>query len=445
MKQSENQMGTKAIFPLLMGMSVPPMISMLIQSLYNIVDSIFVAKLGEEALTAVSLAYPLQNLVLAVAVGLGVATNAAIARNLGAKKSEEANDAAAHGLVLTGIHSIFFILLGIFFTKPFLQMFTDNPSVLEWSCQYSYIVICLSFGSLFHIEIEKMFQATGNMFLPMIMQGVGAIVNIILDPIMIFGLFGFPAMGVRGAATATILGQFSACMLSIILFCRHSGGLQIHMKGFRMKGRIVRQLYLVAVPSTVMMSLPSILIGVLNGILGAVSQTAVAVLGVYFKLQMFVYMPANGIIQGMRPIISYNYGAGAKKRLHETIKVSVLVTAVIMAVGTILFMGFPEPVLSLFSATEEMQKMGAQALRIIGTGFIVSALGTVFAGVFESMGKGIASLIVSLLRQLVIIVPCSLMLIKVMGVAGVWLTFPVSEAVAAVVASILLYRMMKKI
>ena len=432
MKQSENQMGTKAIFPLLMGMSVPPMISMLIQSLYNIVDSIFVAKLGEEALTAVSLAYPLQNLVLAVAVGLGVATNAAIARNLGAKKSEEANDAAAHGL-------------GIFFTKPFLQMFTDNPTVLEWSCQYSYIVICLSFGSLFHIEIEKMFQATGNMFLPMIMQGVGAIVNIILDPIMIFGLFGFPAMGVRGAATATILGQFSACMLSIILFCRHSGGLQIHMKGFRMKGRIVRQLYLVAVPSTVMMSLPSILIGVLNGILGAVSQTAVAVLGVYFKLQMFVYMPANGIIQGMRPIISYNYGAGAKKRLHETIKVSVLVTAVIMAVGTILFMGFPEPVLSLFSATEEMQKMGAQALRIIGTGFIVSTLGTVFAGVFESMGKGIASLIVSLLRQLVIIVPCSLMLIKVMGVAGVWLTFPVSEAVAAVVASILLYRMMKKI
>ena len=225
MKQSENQMGTKAIFPLLMGMSVPPMISMLIQSLYNIVDSIFVAKLGEEALTAVSLAYPLQNLVLAVAVGLGVATNAAIARNLGAKKSEEANDAAAHGLVLTGIHSIFFILLGIFFTKPFLQMFTDNPTVLEWSGQYSYIVICLSFGSLFHIEIEKMFQATGNMFLPMIMQGVGAIVNIILDPIMIFGLFGFPEMGVRGAATATILGQFSACMLSNILFCRHSGGL----------------------------------------------------------------------------------------------------------------------------------------------------------------------------------------------------------------------------
>ena len=320
MKQSENQMGTKAIFPLLMGMSVPPMISMLIQSLYNIVDSIFVAKLGEEALTAVSLAYPLQNLVLAVAVGLGVATNAAIARNLGAKKSEEANDAAAHGLVLAGIHSIFFILLGIFFTKPFLQMFTDNPTVLEWSCQYSYIVICLSFGSLFHIEIEKMFQATGNMFLPMIMQGVGAIVNIILDPIMIFGLFGFPAMGVRGAATATILGQFSACMLSIILFCRHSGGLQIHMKGFRMKGRIVRQLYLVAVPSTVMMSLPSILIGVLNGILGAVSQTAVAVLGVYFKLQMFVYMPANGIIQGMRPIISTIMEQGLRRGFMRQLK-----------------------------------------------------------------------------------------------------------------------------
>lgn len=444
MKQSENQMGTKAIFPLLMGMSVPPMISMLIQSLYNVVDSIFVAKLGEEALTAVSLAYPLQNLVLAVAVGLGVATNAAIARNLGAKRSEEANDAAAHGLVLTGVHSVFFILLGIFFTKPFLQMFTDNQTVLEWSCQYSYIVICLSFGSLFHIEIEKMFQATGNMFLPMIMQGVGAIVNIILDPIMIFGLFGFPAMGVRGAAIATIIGQFSACILSIILFCKHSGGIHIHMKGFRMKGNVVRQLYLVAVPSTVMMSLPSILIGVLNGILGAVSQTAVAVLGVYFKLQMFVYMPANGIIQGMRPIISYNYGAGDKNRLYGTIKVSAAVTAVIMAAGTVLFMGFPEPVLSLFSATEEMQKMGAQALRIIGAGFIVSTLGTVFAGVFESMGKGIESLIVSLLRQLVIIVPFSLVLIKAMGVTGVWLTFPVSEAVAAVAASILLYRTMKK-
>ena len=285
---SSNAMGTRPVLPLLLSMSVPPMISMLIQSMYNVVDSIFVARLSQNALTAVSLAFPLQNLVLAVAVGLGVGLNACIARSLGAGDPEKANDAAAHGLVFTTIHALLFVLVGVFGTRPFLQMFTTDPEVLEMGCQYSYIVICLSFGSLYHIFIEKIFQATGNMVAPMILQGVGAIINIVLDPILIFGLFGLPAMGVPGAAIATVAGQMTACALAVALFVKGDCPVRIHMKGFRLKGAVAAQVYSVAVPSGLMVALPSLLVGMLNAILSAFSQTAVAVFGACFKLQTFV-------------------------------------------------------------------------------------------------------------------------------------------------------------
>ncbi len=441
MKEIENPMRTKPVFPLLMGMSVPPMVSMLIQSLYNIVDGIFVAKLGEDALTAVTIAFPLQNLILAVAVGLGVGVNAVIARNLGAGDREAVNTAASHGLFCTALHALAFILLGICFTRPFLRLFTANPEVLEWSCVYSYVVLCCSFGTLFHITIEKMFQATGNMIKPMVMQAFGAVVNIILDPILIFGLFGLPAMGVKGAAVATVIGQISACALSVVMFKRNSGGIHICFRGFRPDSRMMKQLYAVAVPSALMMSMPSVLIGALNGILGAISQTAVAVLGIYFKLQNFAYMPASGIIQGMRPIVSYNYGAGDKDRLYATVRASLTAVAVIMALGTALLLLFPTRLLQMFSASEEMLHMGRTALRIIGVGFIVSAFGQVFSGVFEAMGAGMSSLLVSLLRQLVIIIPLALILIRFLGVTGVWLAFPAAEITAAVVST-LLFRML---
>lgn len=442
MKDIQNPMKTKPIFPLLMGMSIPPMVSMLIQSMYNIVDGIFVAKLGEDALTAVTIAFPLQNMILAVAVGLGVGINAAIARNLGAQNEEAVNSAATHGILYTALHSVAFIVLGIFFTKPFLQLFTTKSNVLEWSCNYSYIVLCFSFGSLFHIAIEKMFQATGNMIMPMLMQAFGAIVNIILDPILIFGLWGFPAMGVKGAAIATVIGQISACTLSIFLFIRNSGDIHISFQRFKIDGLMTKQLYAVAIPSALMMSMPSILIGMLNGILGAISQTAVAVLGIYFKLQTFVYMPATGIIQGMRPIVSYNYGAGDKKRLHSTIKASLKSVAAIMILGTVLFFLFPTNLLELFSASEEMKNIGNLALRIIAAGFIVSTFGQVYSGVFEAMGKGVNSLLVSLLRQLLIIIPMSLVLIRFLGVNGVWIAFPIAETIAAAVSAILFHKLM---
>ena len=431
---SSNAMGTRPVLPLLLSMSVPPMISMLIQSMYNVVDSIFVA---------VSLAFPLQNLVLAVAVGLGVGLNACIARSLGAGDPEKANDAAAHGLVFTTIHALLFVLVGVFGTRPFLQMFTTDPEVLEMGCQYSYIVICLSFGSLYHIFIEKIFQATGNMVAPMILQGVGAIINIVLDPILIFGLFGLPAMGVPGAAIATVAGQMTACALAVALFVKGDCPVRIHMKGFRLKGAVAAQVYSVAVPSGLMVALPSLLVGMLNAILSAFSQTAVAVFGAYFKLQTFVYMPASGLVQGMRPIMSFNYGAGRRDRMHQILRSSLLVTGGIMLVGWLLFTLLPGPIMALFGADARMSAMGASALRIISLGFVVSTVGFVLAGAFEALGKGVQSLTVSMIRQLIVIPPLAWALSKPFGLAGVWASFPIAELLAAVVAVVLYRHTMK--
>ena len=440
---SSNAMGTRPVLPLLLSMSVPPMISMLIQSMYNVVDSIFVARLSQNALTAVSLAFPLQNLVLAVAVGLGVGLNACIARSLGAGDPEKANDAAAHGLVFTTIHALLFVLVGVFGTRPFLQMFTTDPEVLEMGCQYSYIVICLSFGSLYHIFIEKIFQATGNMVAPMILQGVGAIINIVLDPILIFGLFGLPAMGVPGAAIATVAGQMTACALAVALFVKGDCPVRIHMKGFRLKGAVAAQVYSVAVPSGLMVALPSLLVGMLNAILSAFSQTAVAVFGAYFKLQTFVYMPASGLVQGMRPIMSFNYGAGRRDRMHQILRSSLLVTGGIMLVGWLLFTLLPGPIMALFGADARMSAMGASALRIISLGFVVSTVGFVLAGAFEALGKGVQSLTVSMIRHLIVIPPLAWALSKPFGLAGVWASFPIAELLAAVVAVVLYRHTMK--
>jgi len=442
---SSNAMGTRPVLPLLLSMSVPPMISMLIQSMYNVVDSIFVARLSQNALTAVSLAFPLQNLVLSVAVGLGVGLNACIARSLGAGDPQKANDAAAHGLVFTTIHALLFVLVGIFGTRPFLQMFTTDPEVLEMGCQYSYIVICLSFGSLYHIFIEKIFQATGNMVVPMILQGVGAIINIVLDPILIFGMFGLPALGVPGAAIATVAGQMTACALAVILFVKSSCPVRIRMKGFRLNGALTAQLYGVGIPSGLIMALPSLLVGMLNAILASFSQTAVAVFGAYFKLQTFVYMPASGLVQGMRPIMSFNYGAGRRDRMHQILRCSLLVTGGIMLAGWLLFSLLPGPIMALFGADAEMSAMGASALRIISLGFLVSTIGYVLAGAFEALGKGVQSLTVSMIRQLIVIPPLAWVLSKTFDLAGVWISFPIAEVLAAVVAVVLYRYTMKRL
>lgn len=434
--EEKNPMGYKPVLPLLISMAFPPMLSMLIQSLYNIIDSIFVAQLGESALTAVSLIYPLQNLSLSVSCGVGIAMNAIIARHLGAKNSKDASYVASQGILMTLLHSLLFVILGLFFIGPFVSLFTNQKDVIEYGIQYGTIVITFTFGSFIHIAIEKMFQACGNMVMPMFMQLIGAIVNIVLDPILIFGYFGLPAMGVSGAALATIIGQFVACFVSIALFIHQHTPIHVSFKNIKIDTQIFKQLYSIAFPSGLMMCLPSVLVSCLNGILASVSQSAVAFFGIYYKLQTFVYMPSTGVVQGMRPLMSYNYGSKQKDRMNQTLKASGLCIATILLLGTVLFCGWPEPILKMFNASDEMLTFGISGLRILATGFILSAFSVVMCGVFESLGHGKYSLVISLLRQFIIIVPGSMLVLPILGLTGVWLMFPLSEFIAAVVAFI---------
>lgn len=445
MQKTENIMGTKKVMPLLISMSVPPMISMLIQALYNIVDSMYVARVSEDALTAVSIAFPLQNLIIAVSCGFGIGLSSCVARALGAKDEKEVTSAATHGFLLSGVHWLLFVLMGLFVTGSFLRNFTDSPHIYEMSCQYTQIVLCFSIGSMYHLYAEKLFQATGSMVLPMIFQGAGAIFNIILDPIFIFGWFGIPAMGVQGAAIATVASQILAAALSMVFFLKKCTSVRIHLKGFRFEKNILWKIYTVAIPSAIMMSLPSVLVAALNSVLSAFSATAIAVFGLYIKIQTFVYMPANGVIQGMRPIMSYNYGAGNRKRMKETLKASLEAAGVIMALGTLLFMAFPQGIMKLFNANAEMLEISVPMLRIIAIGFIISTVGCVLSGAFEALGKGVQSLVVSLLRQLIIIIPLSAILSKTAGLYGVWATFPAAELIAAVIGCILYRNFMKKL
>ena len=445
MQKTENIMGTKKVMPLLISMSVPPMISMLIQALYNIVDSMYVARVSEDALTAVSIAFPLQNLIIAVSCGFGIGLSSCVARALGAKDEKEVTSAATHGFLLSGVHWLLFVLMGLFVTGPFLGNFTDSPQIYEMSCQYTQIVLCFSIGSMYHLYAEKLFQATGSMVLPMIFQGAGAIFNIILDPIFIFGWFGIPAMGVKGAAIATVASQILAAALSMIFFLKKCTSVRIHLKGFRFEKNMLWKIYTVAIPSAIMMSLPSVLVAALNSVLSAFSATAIAVFGLYIKIQTFVYMPANGVIQGMRPIMSYNYGAGNRKRMKETLKASLEAAGVIMTLGTVLFMAFPQGIMQLFNANAEMFEIGVPMLRIIAGGFLISTVGCVLSGAFEALGKGGQSLVISLLRQLVIIIPLSAIFAKCLGIYGVWITFPTAEFIAAVVGCILYRNFIKKL
>ena len=435
-------MRTKPILPLLLSMGVPMMISMLIQSLYNIVDSIYVSRLGTDAITAISLVYPLQNVIMAVSVGVGVGIGSVISMNLGAGDQEKADRAASVGMFLTFIHVAVFILIGIFVTKPFLQLFTKDAQVLQWACDYGYIVMIVSFGSLIQICFEKIYQSVGAMMTTMLALGVSCVINIILDPIFIFGYFGVPAMGVRGAAIATVIGQIAGMILYIILYRKRGLAVCISLKKMRPEAELVRQIYSVGIPSTLMLALPSVLVSVLNAILSAFSEVYVAVLGLFLKLQSFIYMPANGIVQGMRPIIGYNYGAGEKKRMHKTIRVGLILTAAIMAVGTLAAQLFPQAILSMFDADVQLMDKGVEALRIISIGFIVSSVGVIFCGTFEALGMGMKSLMVSLTRQFAVNIILGWILTIPFGAAGIWLAYPVAELLGAA-AAVILFKMSK--
>ncbi len=440
METKNTFMKTKPMFPLLISMAVPMMLSMLIQSLYNIVDSIYVSRLGTDALTAVSLAYPLQNITISVAVGIGVGITSAISIHLGAQDHEKANRAATIGIALTVLHCLLFIAGGLLVTRPFLRLFTSDPGILSAACDYTYIVLCVSFGCLLQVTMEKIFQGIGEMRLTMYLLASGCIINIILDPILIFGLLGFPAMGVKGAAIATVIGQICSFLLYLLVYRRKNLAICIHPKYLCLDWQIISQIYSVGIPSSIMMTLPSILVSVLNRILGSFSSVYVAVLGVYFKLQTFIYMPANGLVQGLRPILGYNYGAGEVKRVRTAIRYSLILTAGLMLLGTLLSLLIPSRILSLFDADPELMQAGVTALRVICLGFLVSTIGIVYSGTFEALGKGRQSLTISLLRQFLLTIPLGYLLSRIWGPAGVWASFPVGEAAAALVAIILLNR-----
>ena len=427
----QNPMGTKSISSLIFTMGCPPIISMFVQSMYNIIDSIFVAKLGENALTAVSLAAPIQYCILAVSVGVGIGMNSYISRNLGANNIDEANNTVTHSMILSFIHSLLFIVLGLLFIKPFFRAFTTSEDIFTLGCNYTYIVVLLSFSLFFQIAFEKIFQATGNTLLPTISQAIGAIANIILDPIFIFGYFGVPRLGVTGAAIATIIGQMISFLILLVFFIKSDSILKMDLKRFKFDFNIIKEIYAVGIPSALMISISSLLTVVLNFVLVKFSNTAVSVYGIYYRLQTFIAMPVNGLVQGMRPIIGYNYGAKDRGRIFEALKISLIVSFIIMLIGFLLFMFIPRQLMSMFSASENMMNIGVQTLRIISLGFLFSAFSLIISAMYESIGKGTYSLIISLLRQCVIIIPVCMIFYKSIGLTGIWITFPVSEIVAA--------------
>ena len=435
----QNKMGTKAVFPLLMSMAFPPMLSMLVQSLYNIVDSVYVAQISQDAITAVSLAFPIQNFLLAVAVGTGVGMNSYISRKLGMRDIKEANNAVTHGILLAVISSIVFAIASFFVITPFFNLFTDDPVIFQMGKQYIEIIMLISFGQMVHIAIEKVFQATGKMSLPMIMQAVGCIVNIILDPIFIF-TFG---LGVRGAAIATVIGQLTSMSIAIYMLFAKKNEVKFDLKSFHLDFNCIKQIYAVGVPTILMNSLGSVLVMGLNSLLVTFSNMAVSLFGIYYKLQTFVFMPVSGLTQGALPIFGYNYGAQNHQRLKDTLKYALMVALLIMAVGTLLFEAAPGLLLTLFNADDEMLRIGIPALRIIALSYLPAALGMIFPTLFQGMGKGLYSFIIFMTRQLVITLPAAYLLAPVLGLTGIWIAFPIAECAAALIAFILYLKIHK--
>ena len=434
----ENKMGIMPVNRLLLSMAVPMMISMLVQALYNIVDSMFVSQVSENALTAVSLAFPAQNLMISVAVGTGVGVNALLSRSLGEKNYERVNQTASHAVFLALCSYAVFAVLGIFFSRLYFSLQSNIPEVVDMGVEYLTICTVLSFGMFGQITFERLLQSTGKTLYTMFTQGLGAVINIIFDPILIFGLFGFPQMGVAGAAAATVLGQIIAFFVGMAVNQLKNPEVKLSFRGFRPRGRIVRGIYAVGLPSIVMSSISSVMTFGMNQILGAFSSTAQAVFGVYFKLQSFVFMPVFGLNNGMVPIVAYNLGAKKGERITKTVKLSVLYAVGIMLIGLAVFQLLPDRLLAIFEASPYMLEIGVPALRIISVNFIFAGYGVVCSSLFQSLGHGILSLLISLLRQLVVILPAAYLLARTGVLDNVWLAFPLSEIVSVAVSTVFL-------
>ena len=431
-EKKENIMGTLGITRLIMKMSLPLMISMLIQALYNIVDSMFVARVSETALTAVSLAFPLQNLLIAFGVGTGVGMASYLSRKLGEKDTETATKAAGNGITLAVITWVLFAILGLTIVKPFMALFTDDAELLGLSTSYSEIVMIFSFFMLLSMMNERILQGTGDSFSSMLSQMTGAITNIILDPVFIFVF----KMGVNGAAIATVIGQAVGCAVSLYFVIRNKY-IKIKPQHLKLEKRMVASIYSVGAPTIITNSIGTVMTGAMNAILIGFSTTAVSVFSVYFKLQSFVFMPIFGLSSGMVPIIAYNYGARKKKRVMSTIYIGTIIAIGIMVVGTIVFNLFPEVLLSLFSATEEMYRLGVPALRIISLCFVSAAISIGLGSSFQATGYGIGTMIVSISKQLLVLIPTAYIMAKLVGINGVWFSFIIAEGVGLAVSLIL--------
>lgn len=432
--QTENKMGVRPIAPLLLNMALPMMAGMLVQALYNVVDSVFVSHLSEAALTAVSLAFPVQNLMIAVAVGTGVGVNALVSKCLGERDFEQANRTANTGVFLALCSTAAFMLFGLLFSGVFFRSQTTDPEIVTRGINYTFIVCVLSQGLFVQIMMEKLLSSTGKTVYSMLLQFAGAAVNIVLDPIMIFGLFGFPALGVTGAALATVLGQWTAAGLGIYFNVTRNHELTFRLKALRPDAAAVRRIYAIGVPGIAMQSVGSLMVFGMNKILLAFTSTAAAVFGIYFKLQSFIFMPVFGLNNGMVPIVSYNYGARKPKRMTDTIKLSVGLATGIMLAGLAIFQLAPVWLLRMFDASPDMLALGVPALRIISISFLLAGANIVFSAVFQSLGHGMLSLWMSLGRQLVALLPLAWLFSLAGDIDLVWLAFPGSELVATILS-----------
>lgn len=442
---NENKMGIMPVGKLLITMSLPMMISMVVQALYNIVDSVFVSRVSEDALTAVSMAFPLQALCIALGAGMGVGVNALLSKSLGAKDNDMVNKSALNGLFMTFVSYLVLLVIGIFAVKPFYMIQTDSADIIQYGTDYLSVICCFSFGMFFQFTFERLLQSTGRTFQTMITQTVGAVTNIILDPIFIFGYFGVPAFGVKGAAIATVIGQIIAAVLALIMNIKVNTDIDFSLKGFKPDIKIIGMIYKVGLPSIIMQSIGSVMVFCLNKILIVFSSTAVAVFGVYFKLQSFVFMPVFGLNNGLIPIMAYNYGAKKKDRMIKTIKCGLLIAFSIMSVGMVVFELFPDAILALFEASDNMLAMGKVALRTIAIHFPIAAICIVLGSAFQALGNAVYSMFVSIARQLVVLIPVAYTLSKLGNVNYVWWCFPIAEIMSLTITVIFFIKLKREV
>lgn len=441
----ENKMGTMEVRRLILTMSLPIMISMLVQALYNIVDSMFVARVSEAALAAVSLCYPIQMIMVAVACGTGVGINALLSRYLGEKKREKASQVAMHGLFCAICNWLVFAVIGLFFSEAFLRLFSDDVQIIMMGISYMQICTICSFGVFVQITYERIMQSTGNTIYNMVIQGVGALINIILDPIFIFGLGPVPALGTAGAAIATVIGQIVAMFLGIIITQKKVREVQLSVRSFHLDGMLMKAMYRIAIPAILMQSIMSFMTVMMNMILAPFSEMAVSVFSIYYKLQQFVFMAVLGMNNALIPILSYNYGANQMERIRESIRFALWMSCVIMAIGTVVFQLFPTQLLYLFDAKETLLSIGIPALRTISVSFVFAGISMVLCSVFQALGSPNHSLLVTLLRQMVILLPLAYGFSSAFGLDMCWWSFPITEVLCALLSLYLLRSVQKRV